>query len=628
MRNDGYDDGSGMAPMDAPMAPAAPSVPSYRTPQQLTPIRANAGFNNTEDPIQAAKNDRQRINAGGDVLDQDIRDWTNSEQGRSNNYEDRVGSRYSDILNGGGGYTPEQRDSIMREAETSGLRLSDQDLSSRQLSEGERGAIAGDPDRALSLFSPNADWTREVNSTGNASVRNAVGGLESGLGDATNEARTNYRGAIDPASLNLSEGFSSGIGREIGDSRKDFALSDRYSQNRGWTPEEIQGIQDQAARSVGAQYGQASNELERRAEASGTTNPMAVAAAKRRLLIDRGADAGDAYSNAAIAALDKQKNAEQNIEDTRLGAAGTGAGLRLGALSDAERIRMGGQGTLQQGRLQAATGIANTASQNAATAGQERVRSEEGIRTGDRDINMWAGNQVATLGGQGEQRQSDRAGQLATNRQNVTIGGQNDRFNQGFQVAGALSGRATTVANQDQGQKAEARGWEAGQQNQANQNVNQGWGNRLQNTAQTNQAGNQATQNLNQANSARTAGRQGWAGIALGGAQTGAKVAGFEFGGVVTEPTLALVGENGPERITPVGGSVDLEKWSRGGRGGWSGFGAPPAAPAGSGGPGMDQGIDSISLPNSPQQKRRSPFLAGYPGSASSLPPLTAGASA
>jgi hypothetical protein len=534
-----------------------------------SPVSTNAGFSNSANPEDMAQNDRRRAVGAGDVLDQETRDWTNSQMDEGDRYGQQGDSIYNDILNGGGGYTPGQSAGILRQGELDDLRFTDQDAADRQLTDHERQQIEGNPMLGAQWFA------RTQQEEGGGRIRGAVGGLGEGLAGATGEARQNFHGAIDPSSMGPSAGFSSGLSGEMDASRRNLALSDRYSQNRGWTPDDVAGLKDQAGRVVGSQYGAAVQDLTRRAEASGQSNPLSIAAARGRLLNEGAVHSANAITDASVAALEKQKQAEQDIESTRLGAAGQGANLRFGALQGAEGLRLRGAEGLQQGRLDAASGIANTASRNAATAGTAAIGAEEGINQGNAQTNQWVGDRILQAGTQGEQAQANRGALLGTNRQTASTQTQQDRFGQGFGLSQAGSQRNTTVANQDQSQRAEARGWVGGRQAQANQNVNAGQDRRLQANANTNAAANAATTNFNNAYNARKA-RPGIAGRIIGaavGAGTAAltggatlgsvargALGGFAEGGVVTKPTLAIIGEAGPERVVPMHGHPSYQR--------------------------------------------------------------------
>ena len=484
--------GSG-ASVGAPPAPR-PGTLGYRA---TTPIGGTVPFSsNVNDPEKAAMNDRARIAGAGDVLDQDLRDWINSQLDRGANYEDVLRQVYGDALGGERGYTPEQTAAILRQGELDrlGALIEGMDLTPEQLE-----SLKGNPWLAAEWFGPNADYTRDAFGEGVKRVREGVADLGNRLDDATLNARRQYEGAIDPGEFGLSSEFRSGLGGELDASKKALGLSDRYLAKRGWTPEETQQIADAAGREVGSMYRGLSGEVERRAAAAGTTNPMAVTAAKRRLLNDSAVDSADAVANARTGALNLAKQAEQDIESTRLGAASTGAGLRLGALSDAEKMRLGGTQALTAARLNKAAGVGDIMSRNAATYGGARIGAESDIRSGEKDINQWVGDRVATLAQAADDRVADR-NQTALGMKQQALG---NKFNAGMAVSNEGSRRATETARSAFDLGREARGWYGSQQEQGYGAGLQGMDMRIKNAGQTADGINRATGNYMSAYNAR-----------------------------------------------------------------------------------------------------------------------------
>lgn len=120
----------------------------------------------------------------------------------------------------------------------------------------------------------------------------------------------------------------------------------------GMSDAQVQALKDQAASQVGLQYGGAMDDLQRQAEASGNVNPLALSAARTRLLQAQGVGTADALTNADIAATGAQRQANTNIANMRLGAATTigGMGLNAGEYADTAASNRGAN--IAQQRIQ------------------------------------------------------------------------------------------------------------------------------------------------------------------------------------------------------------------------------------------------------------------------------------
>jgi hypothetical protein len=321
----------------------------------------------------------------------------------------------------------------------------------------------------------------------------AVGGLETGLQGAV--------GGMQEA-VGTTEAR---VGAAVDPSRlrADNAALDQIRMS----PEEEQRIVTSAGTSAGLARQAQIDTLQRQSRAAGM-NVLGVAAA------------GDRYQRSADAeAVDAQTRARIGARDSRAGAAAT-----------AENIRQSGEGAAANAGLAAETYMgglrlkpAEAAYNAAETTGQARI--------------------------QAEQAGAGREATIATNRQGVSEGNQAQRYQQGYQTNTALSGRAAGVGDARMKEGAEARGYYTGQEGQWNSNQQAEYDRQGQTYGQQMGGMSNTTGQL----AAWEQRKKPWEKVV--GAATGALKAAaplFADGGVVTEPTLAIVGEAGPEAIVPL----------------------------------------------------------------------------
>lgn len=163
----------------------------------------------------------------------------------------------------------------------------------------------------------------------------------------------------------------------------------------GVSDQYVQQLKDQASRQIGLQYGSAEDQLQKQAEASGNVNPLALSAARDRLLRSQSIDSADALTNADIAATGAQRQANTNIANMRLGAATTigGMGLNAGQYAD------------------------TAASNRAANVAQQRIQGQQAAR------NYWQ-SQGQFQGGQANQATQARLSGAQTTLSGMGQGGQ------------------------------------------------------------------------------------------------------------------------------------------------------------------------------------------------------------
>lgn len=466
----------------------------------------------TEDPRQMYLQGRRRAIAFGDQFDQGMRDYGDYQAQLGEGYRNWGQDMYGGILNGGAGYTPDQQAGILQGEQYNNLRPSGEELSMNFLNDPETAAIRGNPRSWQNSFDP--EQARAVNRDAAARLREGYQDLTGRLDDTTNTARAAYGQAIDPDALRQRAGVEQGVMGDIGSATgrihgmldsPELGVSDRYMNKRGFSDQDVNDIKMAAARKVGASNSEAIRSLEDRAAASGNASPMAVAAARARLQRMTNIDSADAMADADIRARQAQKNAEQDIEDTRLAAAkfragtATQADLELLRGSTAARLgseaqRMGGEQYLSGARMKAAGDVADIMGRNSAISQQARLGAEGQIGQNERSTENW----IQGTGIEGE-RGSEAAQQArdqfnAANRQQTQMYNSGQNYGRGMAITGALSAGNRALADEYQNQMREGRGWVGGQQAMAGNNYLQAGQQRLAAQRQTADQENQAAQ--------------------------------------------------------------------------------------------------------------------------------------
>jgi hypothetical protein len=464
-------------------------------------------------------------------------------------YENYLNETYDPLIGGRGGYNDSERAAIQG-GDLNGYRTSDDDLNSNYLSGQEGAAIQGNPADRMQYFNPDAE--NGYQDTSELRQRGAVDAMGNEL-----------NAAIDPGKLSLSadygrnaEGALSGTEGKLNQDisrdhlTQDPTLASRYRMSDA----DVEGMATAAGTTTG-------NTLRSRMDAAGRAargagvDPLGIAALEHRTDMESAGEAGDAMTRARMQAKQEQAQREMNLENQRLGAEQGYAGMKSSA-----DLNMGAQrlGQVNQGesmRLGANQDISNRQMGAAAQTGQARIGSEQAMRgqeMNQRQFNTTTGLNMAK---DIDQTNSDRAKYMSENRQGVNTYNQGQRFNQGMATNQLASQRAQTIADQRRADAAEGRGYLRGQEG-LKSGEQQAESNR-QAAVYGTQAGlaNQTSQLQNQAEAKPSTFDKimGAAGGVLGG--LGAMGVSFEKGGIVTEPTQAVLGEAGPEMVIPLGNS-------------------------------------------------------------------------
>jgi hypothetical protein len=307
--------------------------------------------------------------------------------------------------------------------------------------------------------------------------------------------------------------------------------------------QQVQDLATSAARGVGAQYQSTQDQIRQNAMAAGNTSPLALGSAMGALNRSSAASQADALNKARLDALAAQRAAATGIQNTQLQAGQYQAGL----------------GT------QAGLALTNAALQNNqfnTTANEGAVQYAGNLANNNQQFNA---NMSTNLQSQAEQNSSNRAAQIAGNRQGISQGNQNTQLG----INQLQSQRGGQVANMNQQVQQEGRQAATGQQQYYGNQANQANQFRLQGQQLTNNAmggaasgyanwgstGGQGFGDFLKKSTANSLGQ--WAGPS--GAQAGSNIYNsYRRGGLLDHHQLIEVGEgNRPEVILPLDPSTE-----------------------------------------------------------------------
>lgn len=541
--------------MGVPLPPASikPNDPASGQP---------LGYRASNNPKDIAENQRGLITQTGDRLLDEQRAREAQYGNQSGQTKDWLNSYLQPMVEGtSGGYNPEEASGIQNSGDLSQYELSQQDAEGNFLSPEEQAQMRGDPNYSQN-FDP--DQMSQDQTVSAAGQRGAVGNLKSGL-----------RGSINPDALRQSGKFQQDSENQLGANQGQFGTtlgamgsnvrgaidpnavnpSSEFLSDYNLSPEEQQDIVTGAGISAGAGYRASEGSTDRAARAAGAS-PMGVAAYRARSERDAASAGGDAMTQARIAASAEAAKREMQGEQLRENAGQfltntkTGTELAMGKEALAGTQALGqqalGQRNTAEGQRLASEQYLTGANLNAETTGGEaELANEANLNTQGRQVGQFNATTGAEIAQVEDTARTGRAAGIAQNRQTTGVNNQNTRYGQGLTRTNMGSGQAKTVADARVAQQNAAIGNYTGQQQQASAN-------------QQAEAGRQVSTYGTQAGATNQAGS-----LALGATQvptTFDKSMGalqgvmksMADGGVATEPTTALLGEEGPEMVVKI----------------------------------------------------------------------------
>jgi len=307
---------------------------------------------------------------------------------------------------------------------------------------------------------------------------------------------------------------------------------------------DVEAIKAAAGRRVGNQYQSAQDDISRRAAADGNASPLAIAAAKARLVKSSAAAMGDSEADANIKALQAQYDRAAGIEGQRLGATQTQAGMRATAA------------TTEQAQAQRAAELAGTSALEAGSLyGTQALGARQRVgQTGIDAANTYGNTAIGTIGNMADREwnAANNADVVGTDRARLNA---NQRYTQGMETAGANAQGAQRIGDQRITGQNNYRTGVANQQELAQQGGQKAVDQQL--GAYGTKVGGLTTTSANRANYENTGpsglGKTGTqllnAVASVGGQAAAAKLGPHAEGGTATEDELARIGESGPEMV-------------------------------------------------------------------------------
>jgi len=403
---------------------------------------------------------------GGNLANQAQDRATNASQaGRF--YRSYGDEAYDPLIGGRGGYSPEERDAIIREQELQGILPSDTAYNVNYFNDAEKEAIAGKGYEREKYYNP--DYSNDNQNTSEVFQRQARGGLRSGLYSSINEP-----------DLRLSEDYVPGVNETLDTSEdrvRGAADPDRLRQDPGYadrvrmSDQEKQDIVTGAGISAGTGYRAAMGDLERQGRAAGV-DPGGIAAMKERLLRESGGAAGDAATKARIYASDAAAGRESDIEKGR--RAGETTAAEIGSSNE---LALGGRRLTAQDRMEAlrldtARDIGDRNTNAAQVSGQADIAGEQQINAQRRNVDQYNQGLGTELAVGQEKDAAERQRIIAEQRARTSQENQQNQFYRGAAVDSELSNRNAQVAQQRLKEAQEGRGYLTHQSDVASGNEN------------------------------------------------------------------------------------------------------------------------------------------------------------
>ncbi len=472
-------------------------------------IGSQWGLDPTNDPKSILANDRKYAYTQGQNLIANYGDSMSAQDQRARSLGGVGDDLYSYML-AHPGYTPEQAKATMNQEGLDKLDWTDQMAKDNQYTDAETAGIQGDPNTALHNYNGNVEGLR-------GDARNFTQGQKD-IYDT---------GATD---LNTAAGKESGALDSSIDASK-LGLSDTYTTQHQFGPEDQQALIEDAGRTVGQGTAAVTDQLQRQANAAGTNAPLAMSAALDRQRQTGAVASADAMTKAKIQAAQLGLTTGQQTETTRLGAEQDISGRRMDA---AKTI-----------------GAQDAANQQFLTAG----RASSGLTTGAAGLaeSNRIAEQQSSLAGAGELLAQQRAQALAQNRTQTNQANQAAQFTRGSYQDQAESQRATQAATATRNDLTSARQDVRNEEQMGYNESNSRMAGQLQAFGATTGAGQSSQQN------AITAAQMPSTIQKIVGGLTS-----YASGGVATEPTMARLGELGPEIVIKLKPSKPMSYQRRG----------------------------------------------------------------
>lgn len=503
---------------DAASYPAASSQGgplSDYAPYQPGANQFNKDWVNSSEPGKMSEQDRQYAYGSGTDIDYNLQNRANSQASDENYFKQKAMGAYSDLAQTPG-YTGQEASDIARKQQWEDLAWKPEDEAKLHLTDDEKNAITGNARAGFDYYDP--AFTQEIANNTSANVRGAFNKGQDDLNETLENTNNLQLNAYDKGALKFDPNTGAAIDQTVTEGGKrmrdaadyaKLALDPNFKGKYEMGDQERDALVGRAARQVGTQYRALQDDVELNAAQSGNASPAAVAAMKARLARQSSVDMADARANADLEARNAQRQTYQTAEQMRLGAEQNYAQLASQIESDLIAKGVDAKLAKEQARIQAEQHIAglnaetakNVAQQNLdAKTGQQQLQMgmEKDLGAQEQAANLANQNTGTQLATEADKTASDRAKDIAGNRQDVSQYAQNSQFQRGSAINQGVSQGAQTVADARRTDQKEYRGFLTGEQGNASNNVNTANQQRVSNLGVTTNAANNATQNKQQ----------------------------------------------------------------------------------------------------------------------------------
>lgn len=475
---------------------------------------------------------------------------------KANYFQNLASDQYGGILAtpSSGGYTPEEAAAIQQTQANQDLATGAQ--YSPYLSADEQKGITGDPNAAFQYYNPSAIMA--PTQQGQQAQQAAIQAGQSGMQGAQSQAETWMPQTLAAGTQALAQNQAqTGAGYASAIDPSKLGLSGQFNQNYQMTPEQQQALVTAAGMSVGQQYKSAQDAIQRQAAAAGQGAP-GMAVAQERLAQQSAAASGDALTQARIAASQEAANRQLTSEQLRLGAESNIAGMKTSAVQSQGQQAQAAALAQEQAGLGAQQYITTMGQQNAQNTQAASLNAAQNTQAAQEGAQQYVQGTGMAQANTSENAAQQRAQTIAQSN----LAGNQTQYGRGLTQAQTASQTAQTVANQQQAQQQEARSYLTGQAAQSDTQYNAAADRQVNAVGTTGQVANQAAQGAGNYQVAQ----KGTPGTAervfstlVGGASQAAKAIPTARGGVFTQPSDVLIGEEGPEAVVPL--NADSSKY-------------------------------------------------------------------
>jgi len=368
---------------------------------------------------------------------------------------------YDPILQGQGGYTPQEQADIVGRDRLDQLQLTPGESAAIDYQPWEQTKIRGDLDAERAYFNPALQSDIEANAARNR--RGALSTMDEQMAGAIGKGLYGSSGYYDALAGNL-RGLEKGYEEAIDPTK--LGLDPNFRARYEMTPEQVQRIETAAGTDVGNRNLADMSQIQRAATASGS-GWRGIPALGQRMRREGAIGAADAMTNARIAAEAEAANRLKTLEEMRRTGELDIAGMKYGAAGSLADLGFGTAQAAEQTRMAGEQDVANRLAEKARTVGLAKEASEAGIGASEqataRDVRDFGSEQQRYIEAERQRREQ----QLADERRANELYRQGQRYDRGIYRDTALSGRTADVAGARRTDEAEARGWATGEEAQA-----------------------------------------------------------------------------------------------------------------------------------------------------------------